>query len=333
MATKQHSPSLKDAFKNARVLVVGDIMLDRFIYGSVVRISPEAPVPVVHTKGEETYLGAAGNVARNIAALGGRTLLAGVVGKDAESLHVIEKMEAYNIPCEGIIIDTERPTITKTRIVAGTQQVVRIDNEDLSPFPAETERALLAFVFAHMETYNVIVLSDYGKGVITKKTARAIIKRANEKGVLVLVDPSVYHFPLYKNVTGMTPNLKEAQEGSGIALADDGLNAVVDLGKKIIKKLALASLMITLGPDGMMLFTGEDEGKVTHIPTNAKSVYDVSGAGDTVIATMAMGLSVGLTFEEAARIANYAAGVVVEKRGTATVTPEELSKAGARLHA
>lgn len=307
------------------VLVIGDIMLDRFVYGDVLRISPEAPVPVVHVKKETSFLGGAGNVARNIRALGGKAGLIGIVGKDREAEHIVSEMERSGISPDGIIIDTTRPTITKTRIIAGTQQVVRIDHEDMSPYGAEARMAIETYVDRHLDEYDGIIISDYAKGVITRDPVDHIMRAAKKKKKFVLVDPSVKHFSLYKGITSMTPNLKEASEGARREIDTASKEAIAKLGWHIKDSLGMPHMMITLGPQGMAIFSDEIKGKMPFfIPTKAKAVYDVSGAGDTVIATLAMGLAAKLSFLDASFIANYAAGVVVGKRGTATLSQEEL---------
>ncbi|MBI4976699.1 MAG: D-glycero-beta-D-manno-heptose-7-phosphate kinase [Spirochaetes bacterium] len=309
----------------ARVLVVGDLMLDRFVYGDVARISQEAPVPVVHVRREEQFLGGAGNVARTIAALGATAGLVGVIGKDREAQAIVGEMEQFGIAPDGLVIDTERPTITKTRIIAGTQQVVRIDNEDAASHGKAARDSLIGYIERNIGRYDGIIISDYAKGVITRELITSITKLAKKNRRFVLVDPSVKHFGYYKGVTSMTPNLKEAAEGARREVDANSKEAIAALGRHIKKTLALPHMMITLGPQGMAILSNEIKGgNPFFIPTKAKAVYDVSGAGDTVIAVLAMGLAVGLPFLDASFIANYAAGVVVGKRGTATLSMEEL---------
>ena len=327
---------IKDIVK-ARVLVIGDLMLDRFTYGDVIRISPEAPVPVLHVNHEENYLGGAGNVARNIASLlnmegRGDIGIIGVIGNDKSSETIIESMHNWNISNAGIIVDETRPTITKTRIVAGTQQIVRIDEENVEPYSKDIYKKIEKVFVEKLKEYNVVIISDYAKGVITKELAKKIIDTCNKNNVQVLVDPAIKHFSYYKKATLMTPNLKEAVEGSDskIPFYNFNTDSINKLGNDIVKKLSLSKLMITLGANGKALFdkdiqTFKDE--VYIIPTKAKSVFDVSGAGDTVISVLGMCLSVGFSFKEASEIANTAAGVVVGKRGTSTLTLDELIKA------
>lgn len=310
-------------------------MLDRFTYGDVIRISPEAPVPILHVKNEESYLGGAGNVARNISALIGNSnsdniFMIGVIGKDKSADIIMENINYANISSKGIVIDDTRSTITKTRIVAGTQQIVRIDEEDTSPFSSNIVKNIEKAFMDNVDNYNVVIISDYNKGVITKQLSKKIIDTCNKKNKPVLVDPAIKHFSFYKKATLMTPNLKEAVEGaeSKAPFYEFDAKAIKVLGENIIKKLSLSKLMITLGANGMALFDKDiklkDKNIPYIIPTKAKSVFDVSGAGDTVISVLAMCLSVGLSFKESSEIANAAAGVVVGKRGTSTLSLKEL---------
>ena len=313
----------------SKILVIGDLMLDRFTYGDVIRISPEAPVPVLHVNHEENYLGGAGNVAKNISALIGKNCnnnigVIGVIGNDKSASTIIENMNNANISTSAIVIDNSRNTITKNRIVAATQQIVRIDEEDTSPFSNIITKNIENAFINNIDNYNTVIISDYAKGVITKSLSKKIIDICNKKKKYVLVDPAIKHFSFYNKATLMTPNLKEAVEGinSKLPYYKFDKKAINILGENIIKKLNLSKLMITLGANGMVLF---DEGMSPYlIPTKAKSIFDVSGAGDTVISVLAMCLSVGFSFIESSEIANAAAGIVVGKRGTSTLTLEEL---------
>ena len=332
--------------KYSKVLVIGDLMLDRFTYGDVIRISPEAPVPVLHVNHEENYLGGAGNVARNISALLGNNnndniFMIGVIGKDKSADIIMDSMNYSNISVEGIVVDDTRYTIAKTRIIAGTQQIVRIDEENTSPFSSNIVKNIEKAFINNVDNYNVVIISDYAKGVITKQLSKKIIDICNKKNKPVLVDPAIKHFSFYKKATLMTPNLKEAVEGaeSKSPFYEFDEKAIKILGENIIKKLSLSKLMITLGANGMALFDKDiklkdkndiklkDKNVPYIIPTKAKSVFDVSGAGDTVISVLAMCLSVGLSFKDSSEIANAAAGVVVGKRGTSTLTLKELIEA------
>lgn len=350
MKAKIENIDIKNNLKNkvekiteARVLVIGDLMLDKFTYGDVIRISPEAPVPVLHVNHEESYLGGAGNVARNISALlensyKGKVGIIAVIGKDKSTDSIIEEMNRCNISKAGIITDESRKTITKTRIVAGNQQIVRIDEENTSPFSKSIYKEIEKSFIKNIDDYNVVIMSDYAKGIITEKTAKKIIDICNKKRIPILVDPAIKHFSFYKKATLMTPNLKEAKEGiealGGLKGIDDKINFyefnpenINILGKSIIKKLGLSKLMITLSANGMALFDKTIKVEFYIAPTRAKTVFDVSGAGDTVISVLGMCLSVGFSFKESAEISNAAAGIVVGKRGTSTLTLQELIEA------
>ena len=330
MKTKTEKSDLKNKVKKiteARVLVIGDLMLDKFTYGDVIRISPEAPVPVLHVNHEESYLGGAGNVARNISALledsefsnKGKVGIIAVIGKDKSADSIIEEINRYNISKAGIITDESRSAITKTRIVAGNQQIVRIDEEDTSLFSKSIYKEIEKSFIKNIDDYNVVIMSDYAKGIITEKTAKKIIDICNKKRIPILVDPAIKHFSFYKK---------------GLKGIDDKINFyefnpknINILGKSIIKKLGLSKLMITLSANGMALFDKTIKGEFYIAPTRAKTVFDVSGAGDTVISVLGMCLSVGFSFKEAAEISNAASGIVVGKRGTSTLTLEELTEA------
>lgn len=340
MKTKSELKNKVEKITEAKILVIGDLMLDKFTYGNVIRISPEAPVPVLHVNHEESYLGGAGNVARNISALlgdsnKGSVGIVAVIGKDKSTSSIIEELNRYNISKDGIITDESRYTITKTRIVAGNQQIVRIDEENTNPFSKSIYKEIEKAFIKNIDNYNVVIVSDYAKGIITEKTSRKIINIAIKKKIPVLVDPSIKHFSFYKKATLMTPNLKEAIEGlEGMEKIYSRLNFYefnpknIDiLGKSIIKKLGLSKLMITLSANGMALFDKRVKSESYIVPTRAKTVFDVSGAGDTVISVLAMCMSVGFSFRESAEISNVAAGIVVGKRGTSTLTLEELKEA------
>jgi len=323
------------SLKNSRVLVIGDIMLDRFLYGSVSRISSEAPVPILHANHEESYIGGAGNVFRNIISiLGNNTLgsvdIIGVVGDDKSGDIIMGEIKKYGITNSSIIVSEDYTTVTKTRIVAGVQQIVRIDEDDLTPFNSKIRAAIIKNFEKKIKEYNTVIISDYGKGTITGNIAKYIIKTCRNKNKYVLVDPIVKHFSYYKNANLITPNLKEATEGINFNMLSHEFNEdrINILGNKIKNKLSLSNLMITLGAHGMALFSDDikmDEAYI--IPTKAKAVFDVSGAGDTVIALTAMCISLGLSFKDSAYIANVGAGIVVSKIGTSTLTLRELQNA------
>ncbi|MFH1715133.1 MAG: D-glycero-beta-D-manno-heptose-7-phosphate kinase [Elusimicrobiota bacterium] len=308
-------------FSKTEILVIGDIMLDKFIWGKVTRISPEAPVPVVEITKETLMPGGAGNVVTNITTLGGISHIIGIVGNDSAGNTFVSEMENNGVGTKGIIVTQNRPTIVKTRIIAHHQQVVRVDKEVRSAIePAEIKKLITAIEDLTPKV-KAVVISDYGKGVITKPLLTAAIKMAKKYKKPILVDPKIEHFKNYKNVTCITPNTLEAMQGMH-CLHVESQSDVEKLGDNIMKQLNVESLIITQGEHGMTIF--EKNGKKTHIPTMAREVYDVTGAGDTVISTLAMCLANKGNILESAYIANYAAGIVVGKLGTATVTSDEI---------
>ncbi|NQT81263.1 MAG: D-glycero-beta-D-manno-heptose-7-phosphate kinase [Candidatus Aminicenantes bacterium] len=301
-------------FKNKRVLVLGDIMLDKYIWGHVARISPEAPVPVVEVEKDTSCLGGAGNSCHNLESLGAFPLLTGVVGNDQEGKWIIK-----NVPdSRGIFVDKSRPTSVKTRIVAHHQQVVRVDLEKKSTISSQIEEKL--FNFIKQEEYDGILMSDYNKGVITKSLMNKLLALAQKRKIPVFVDPKVENFSLFSPVTLLTPNHFEAEKIVHHECLTD--SDVEKAGQKILSHISTPYLIIKRGEQGMTVF--EKGKKPLHIPTVAKEVYDVTGAGDTVIVTAALALLSGGTIQEAAVLANTAAGIVAGKIGTAAVTAEEL---------
>ena len=301
-------------FKNKRVLVLGDIMLDKYIWGHVARISPEAPVPVVEVEKDTSCLGGAGNCSRNLESLGAFPLLTGVVGNDQEGTWIIK-----NVPdSRGIFVDKSRPTSVKTRIVAHHQQVVRVDLEKKSTISSQIEEEI--FNFIKQEEYDGILMSDYNKGVITKSLMNKLLSLAHERKIPVFVDPKVENFPLFSPVTLITPNHFEAEKIVRHECLTD--SQVEKAGQKILSHISTPYLIIKRGEQGMTVF--EKGKKPLHIPTVAKEVYDVTGAGDTVIVTAVLALLSGGSIQEAAVLANTAAGIVASKIGTAAVTAEEL---------
>lgn len=306
--------------RGRRVLVAGDVMLDEFLWGSVSRISPEAPVPVVKVTRQSFHLGGAGNVACNVRALGGQAVVVGVVGGDPAGERIRQGLAQAGVEDGLAVADGDRPTTVKTRIIAQQQQVVRADRELADDVPARLEAALIDKLRAALPGCAAVVLSDYQKGVVTARVMKALVPLARRHGVPVLVDPKVGHFALYKKVTLVTPNQLEAEQATGRPIrGDEDLRAV---GARILRMLGCDAVLVTRGEHGMALFPRE--GRPTLIPTAAREVYDVTGAGDTVIATLALGLAAGASLPQAAVLANHAAGVVVGKVGTATAAPEEV---------
>jgi rfaE bifunctional protein kinase chain/domain len=301
-------------FKDKRVLVLGDLMLDKYIWGDVIRISPEAPVPVVEVKRDTSCLGGAGNTAHNLESLGAFPLLVGVVGNDSEGQWIKE-----NVPDDrGIFTDDNRPTIVKTRIIAHQQQVVRVDLEKKTGISSMIEEQM--FNFIQEEKYEGILLSDYNKGTLTKSLVNKVLSFAQERRIPVIVDPKFENFFLFSPVTLISPNHFEAEK---IVQHECWTDSEAErAGEKILSQVSALYLILKRGEKGMTVF--ERGKKPLHIPAVAKEVYDVTGAGDTVIATVALALLSGGSIQEAAVLANAAAGIVVGKIGTATVNSEEL---------
>jgi D-beta-D-heptose 7-phosphate kinase/D-beta-D-heptose 1-phosphate adenosyltransferase len=311
-------------FKDRKILVLGDMMVDKFVWGKVSRISPEAPVPVVLIEKETYAFGGAGNVANNLTSLGAQVYIAGVIGNDVDGGRMKEEMSIKNMNVDGVIVDDTRPTSIKTRIIASHQQVVRVDKELKSELTDSMTDRLMNFLEKVVPKMDAMIISDYGKGVINKSVLKQAISLAIKNRIHVNVDPKIEHFLSYKKVSCITPNQLEAVQGMRWHDVSDD-KGVIELGKKILKKLNSKTVLITRGEKGMTLF--EDNSRITHIPTRAKEVYDVTGAGDTVIATFTLALSCGANYREAAEISNFAAGIVVGKIGTATTNPKELTEA------
>ncbi len=303
---------LVSGFGKLRVLVVGDVMLDKFIWGRVSRISPEAPIPVVNIIRESSALGAAANVLANLKSLGSSPLLGGLVGADTEGAEIAGRLKKLGVKPDGLVIAKDRPTTLKTRIIAHNQQVVRIDREMVEAAENRCVERLIDYCKRVIPGMHAVIISDYGKGVISLRLSRHILRLAKKFGIPVTVDLKTGRFLHYKGATLITPNhLEIAGEGRTISRA----------GKELLKKSGCKAVLITKGEKGMSLF---EDGRVSHAPTVAKEVYDVTGAGDTVISAFTLALAVGAEMPESALISNYAAGVVVGKLGTATVSRDEL---------
>ncbi len=307
-----------------RVMIVGDVMLDHYTFGAVTRISPEAPVPVVEVISEDYVLGGAGNVARNITALGGRATMLGVIGddRDGETLKALLDEHAVDTI---LVHDDRRRTTRKTRIIAHNQQIVRVDRENADPLSDAVVGELLEYIAKHGQGHDIVIVSDYGKGVVTRPIMDALraLKGPDGRRPRILVDPKPQNYDLYHNVDILTPNAKEAGEGAGLACAWP--NGPATVGQALFDRLDCRDLLITLGPQGMALFEGRENAR--HIPTFARKVFDVTGAGDMVIATLALALAAGASLLDAAVLANHAAGIVVAQVGAATPTPESLRQA------
>lgn len=320
----KHLQGLLNKFSNRKILVVGDLMIDEFIWGSVGRISPEAPVPVVEITRETLAPGGAGNVVNNLASLGAKVYVCGVIGKDTAGDYLINHFVNLGVKTEGIHRDDHRPTIRKTRVIAQHQQVVRVDREVKGENSASVNNTLKKYLEKIVPEVEAVVISDYGKGVINRPLLSRVLQLTRHFHRPVTVDPKIEHFLRYRRVTCITPNLLEASQGMHSSLPKDNLQ-VEKLGKKILSRLKTHSVLITQGEKGMTLF--EENGKIIHIPTVAKEVFDVTGAGDTVISVLTLALASGAKMIDAAYLSNFAAGIVVGKLGTAAVSPEELSAA------
>ncbi|MCK5504638.1 MAG: D-glycero-beta-D-manno-heptose-7-phosphate kinase [Thermodesulfovibrionia bacterium] len=314
--------NIKNIFKKfdgTGILVIGDLMVDHYIWGKVKRISPEAPVPVVEVEKENLLLGGSANVAHNILSLGGKVFITGTVGSDDTGKLLINKLLEKGFNTDGIVIDGNRPTTVKTRVIAHSQQMVRFDREIKSDISKPTLSLILDYVTSCLPDIKGIIISDYSKGLITKILIKKLLNLTKSK-IFIAVDPKIGHFDYYKGASLITPNVNEASFASSIDIKDD--KTLAEAGNTLLKKLQCMAVIITRGDEGMSLF--EKSGKITHIPTCAREVYDVSGAGDTVISALTLCHSAGAALEDAAIIANHAAGVVVGKVGTAVATRQEI---------
>lgn len=313
--------------RHTRVLVVGDVMLDQFIWGTVNRISPEAPVPVVELERESFMPGGAANVARNLTALGCPADLFSVLGRDDAGRNLRKLLIAQDVGCEGLLEDPRRSTSIKTRVIAHQQQVVRVDRESRSELDEKASRRVLQSIDVALHNTEAVIVGDYGKGVVTQFLLDELKTRCRDRGIWLSMDPKPVHHLNLSGLSLITPNRKEAHELAGIPdsgkhedpLLDPGLKAVMG---RLQEQLQAVILLVTLGEQGMMLCQRGQ--KPFHIPTVAREIYDVSGAGDTVIASFTLAIAAGASPEEAAIFSNHAAGVVVGKVGTATATVEEI---------
>jgi len=317
--TIERARELINIFPEVRVFVIGDLIMDHFLWGKVRRISPEAPVPVVEIEREDLMLGGAANVAHNIENLGGKVSITGVIGRDDDGRRFMRALKTKAIPQSGIVQDRERPTTTKTRIIAHNQQVVRFDRECKEGIKAAVTAEVLSYIKKAINHAHVVIVSDYAKGLISEGLMKKIVTLCAKKKKPLVVDPKVEHLDYYRGADIVTPNNLEASRGAGVEIKD--AKTLKKAGKILKERLASKALLITRGEHGMSLFENTAD---THIPTVAKEIYDVSGAGDTVAGVLALSLAAGADFREAAVLANFAAGVVVGKLGTATLSAEEL---------
>ncbi len=313
--------NLLKKFKQSKILVIGDLILDQFIWGDVTRISPEAPVPVVHVQRESFMPGGAANVACSIRDLQGSAAIGGVIGNDLWGKTLKNHLKRKS-DIKGVVVDIGRDTTLKTRIVARHQQVVRVDREHVAALSKKITDRIISYVRKNAKSFNAIVIEDYGKGVISPYLIKGIFKIAKKRKLIVTVDPKEEHFLYYKGATCITPNQLEAEIAAGIKIEDKKSLDAAD--NKLLKIMKLNAVLITRGEAGMALFV---RGKhPEYIPTRAQEVFDVSGAGDTVIGAFTLALSCGASFNEAAHISNYAAGIVVGKLGVGSCSQKELIK-------
>ncbi|HKI77187.1 MAG TPA: D-glycero-beta-D-manno-heptose-7-phosphate kinase [Ignavibacteriaceae bacterium] len=310
---------LKKNFNNKKIAVIGDLMLDCYFWGDVRRISPEAPVPVVEVENEFYRFGGAANVALNISTLGGIPYPVGVIGYDNYGTIFTSLITQSNIIAEGIFVDENRPTTAKTRVIADNQHVVRIDKESKEYLSKSVQSKLLKYIEDNIKDFDGIILQDYNKGVLVPSLIEKVINLANKNNLLVTVDPKFNNFYAYKNVTVFKPNKKEAEDVLGIKIkTDDDIKVA---GRKLLEKLNAKNILLTLGEDGISVFSKNKSPK--RMSTKARKVADVSGAGDTVISTLTMALAAGADIYEASYLANYAGGLVCEDVG---IIPIEIDR-------
>ncbi|HEX8635796.1 MAG TPA: D-glycero-beta-D-manno-heptose-7-phosphate kinase [Pyrinomonadaceae bacterium] len=325
LITPHRAGELAASFSGWRVVVWGDVMLDEFVWGDVTRISPEAPVPVVNIGRESVRLGGAANVLANLIALGAQATVVGVVGHDRAGERLSDALEeagapGANVAAARLIVDESRPTTTKTRIIAHNQLVVRADRERRTPVDAAIEARLVETLRAVLPEADAFVVSDYDKGAVTPRVLAEILPRAFERNIPVLIDPKIRNFDAYRPATLVTPNHHEALRLTNTE--DDTDAGMADAARILRDRLGCEAVLITRGEHGMLLLEGD--AAPVYVATVAREVYDVTGAGDTVIATLAAALAAGASLTEAAALANHAAGIVVGKLGTATASVEEL---------
>jgi len=309
-----------DGLGRPRVLIVGDLILDRYVTGAVQRISPEAPIPVLRAEHTEDRLGGAGNVAANLRAMEAEVEVLGVVGDDGYGRELVGLLSEMGVEVDGCAVDASRPTTRKTRLVSGVQQMLRVDWERAAMVDEAVRERLLAGADARVAKAAAVVLSDYGKGVLTPEAIARLIDLARRRGVPVLVDPKCTDYARYRGASLVTPNRKEAEQALGRPI--ESLDELPDAARELISSAQLEAAVITLGSEG--IFYLDAQGRSDRVPTQARAVFDVTGAGDTVISHLALGLAAGLELGAAVRLANHAAGIVVGRRGAASVTRSEL---------
>ena len=310
-------------FDKCKILVVGDFMIDEYVWGDVERISPEAPVQIVSVNKEDYRPGGAGNVVNNLISLGAKVFAVGTIGTGRNGKLLLEKLNELDVDTKGVIRDSDRPTTRKTRIIAANQHVLRIDRETRKEISNRTFQAVIKILKNKILSVDVILISDYGKGLVTASLLSKLTETAKKHQKITIADPKGLDFSKYSGVSLLTPNKKEAGLAAGIDIEDE--LKLLEAGKKITNKTGIERLLITCGKEGMVLF--EHNRKPYKIKAEAKQIFDVSGAGDTVLAVIGLGMASGASYKDSAELANIAAGIVVGKVGTATVSSEELAKA------
>ncbi|HEY4343644.1 MAG TPA: D-glycero-beta-D-manno-heptose-7-phosphate kinase [Parvibaculum sp.] len=321
MSYKERLAGEAERLRDTHILCVGDVMLDRYIYGDVERVSPEAPIPVLRVREERAMLGGAGNVARNLAALGAKVSFVSVVGADEAGGEIGQMLDAVTRVEARLVSDAARRSTVKTRYVGMNQQMLRADWETVAALSLARQEELIRHIRSLLPACQVLVLSDYGKGVLTAAVCRAAIEEARDLNIPVVVDPKGRNYALYRGASVITPNRRELAEATGHILNDEA--SIVSAARELVEQCGIASVLVTRSQEGMSVIA--DDGMVTHLPAEAREVFDVSGAGDTVVSTLAAALAAGLSLVDAAGFANAAAGLVVGKVGTAVVYRDELA--------
>ncbi len=323
----EHLLAVLERFRGKRIIVLGDCMLDKYIWGEAMRISPEAPVQVIDVQKETYSPGGAANVAMNAAALGAEVFMVGILGNDEARKVLLDSLSQKKISTRGMLIEDEKPTTLKVRIMGKGQQLLRVDYEKRAHAHPKIEEKMMEFFSLMIKDIDAIIISDYAKGVITPTLMRHVMELARIWGKIVIVDPKPQHKALYKGATVITPNHAEACQMASVEIHNG--DSIEDIGRQLVGELD-SSILLTRGEKGMSLF--EKDSKTVSIPTQAREVYDVTGAGDTVVATLALALATGADLKDAALLANHAAGIKVGKVGTSTVTAEEISQSLMRGH-
>lgn len=323
---REEATAILGKMHGVKVLCVGDVMLDRYIYGNAQRISPEAPVPVVHVQRQVLIPGGVGNVAKNLEALGVFPMTVSVVGNDANADLLSGFLSGDGGSSISLLRDESRPTIVKTRVIAGIQQLVRFDDERIAPLSDEATDKIVDIVERLLDEVGAVAVSDYGKGVMNPRLTRKVIRLASERGLPVVIDPKGRDYSKYEGAFLVKPNRKELAEASGYEV--DDFDVIAAAGRALMRTHGIKNLLVTLSDQGMMLFKAEDGGNnPMRFPSRAREVFDVTGAGDTVLAGVAASLALGAPLELGARLATLAAGVVVGKVGTAVATPGDIERA------